>query len=255
MNTQIFGLAVPFLGTFLGSACVFLLKNELNKGLQKALNGFAGGIMLAASVWSLIIPSIESSEALGRFQFIPAVVGFLVGIAFLLVLDKMVERLVISKGASDDAKKNAMLMLAVTLHNIPEGMAVGVALVGALSENASIPNAVAITLSTGIAIQNFPEGAIISMPLSAGGESKGKSFLMGALSGAVEPIAAVLTLALAGFVIPILPYVLSFAAGAMVYVVIMELVPEMQEEPRSSIGIIALSLGFCIMMALDVALG
>lgn len=259
MNLKIFlGIVLPFAGTLLGAACVFLLKKGINDKIQRALTGFAGGVMVAASIWSLIIPAMESSSAMGRFAFIPAVVGVWVGMLFLLFLDKAIPHMHLTnevEGPKTKLKKNTMLMLAVTLHNIPEGMAVGVALAGAIYNQGNITPAAALTLSLGIAIQNFPEGAIISMPISASGESKGKSFLMGMLSGIVEPIAAVITILLAGLVVPILPYLLSFAAGAMIYVVIEELIPEMSEPPHSNIGTILFAFGFTVMMALDVALG
>ena len=225
------GILIPFIGTTAGSACVFFLRGELKPGVQKAFLGFASGVMVAASVWSLLIPAMEMSDGLGRLAFLPAVTGFLLGMAFLLFLDMVVPHLHMDtdqpEGAKSNWKKSTMLVLAVTLHNIPEGMAVGVAFAGMLAKSESITLAGAMALSLGIAIQNFPEGAIISMPLRAEGESKGKAFLGGVLSGVVEPIGAVLTIIAAQLIIPALPYLLSFAAGAMLYVVVEELIPEM----------------------------
>lgn len=260
MNHKIIlGLILPFAGTVIGALGVFLLKHSINIRLQKSLNGFAGGVMVAASVWSLLIPAMESSaERMGKLAFIPAVIGLWLGVCFLLLIDKITPHIYSinnSKNEKTKISKNAMLMLAVTLHNIPEGMAVGVALAGAMFDRGSITPAAALTLSMGIAIQNFPEGAIISMPLSASGLSKKRAFFMGVLSGAVEPVASVLTILLAGLVVPVLPYFLSFAAGAMLYVVVEELIPEISEPPHTAIGTIMFSLGFTLMMALDVALG
>lgn len=253
------GVMIPFIGTTLGAACVFFMKNEMKPLVQKGLLGFASGVMIAASVWSLLIPSMEMSEEMGRFAFVPAAAGFLLGIAFLLLMDRLVPHLHLDsdspEGVRSGLKKSTMLVFAVTLHNIPEGMAVGVAFAGALSENAALSAAGAFTLSIGIAIQNFPEGAIISMPLSAEGMGKKKAFMMGMLSGAVEPIGAALTILLAAFVRPLLPYFLSFAAGAMLYVVVEELIPEASEGEHSNIATIGFAVGFLIMMILDVALG
>ncbi len=258
MNT-IIGILLPFAGTALGSACVFLLKEQMGIKTEKIFSGFAGGVMVAASIWSLLIPSIEQSESMGKMSFIPAASGFLIGIAFLLLLDKIVPHLHQStnedEGVKNNLKDTTKLMLAVTLHNIPEGIAVGVVYAGLLAENTTVSLSGAIALSIGIAIQNFPEGAIISMPLQTRGVSKCKSFLMGTLSGAVEPIASVITIFLASVMLPALPYLLSFAAGAMMYVVIEELIPEMSQGEHSNIGVIAFSLGFALMMILDVALG
>ena len=253
------GILIPFIGTTAGSACVFFLRGELKPGVQKAFLGFASGVMVAASVWSLLIPAMEMSDGLGRLAFLPAVTGFLLGMAFLLFLDMVVPHLHMDtdqpEGAKSNWKKSTMLVLAVTLHNIPEGMAVGVAFAGMLAKSESITLAGAMALSLGIAIQNFPEGAIISMPLRADGESKRKAFLGGVLSGVVEPVGAVMTILVAQQVIPALPYLLSFAAGAMLYVVVEELIPEMSQGQHSNIGTLFFALGFSLMMILDVALG
>ncbi len=257
---QIFlGLAIPFLGTTLGAAMVFLMKKEMNKKVEKILLGFASGVMIAASVWSLLIPSIEMAETQGKVAWIPAAIGFLLGIVFLLVLDSVVPHMHLesekSEGMKSKLKKTTMMVFAVTLHNIPEGMAVGVTFAGALAQNAGITMAGAFALAVGIAIQNFPEGAIISMPLKSEGVSKPKAFLYGTLSGIVEPIGAIITILLTNAVVPILPYLLSFAAGAMIYVVVEELIPESQAGEHSNIGTIGVAIGFTIMMILDVALG
>ena len=252
-------ILIPFLGTSLGSAVVLFSKGELNQKLQKFLLGFASGVMIAASIWSLLIPSIEMAESQNIVAWIPATVGFLIGIGFLLLLDSVIPHMHLDsdnpEGVRSSLSKNTMLVLAVTLHNIPEGMAVGVMYAGFLAGNAQITAASALVLSLGIAIQNFPEGAIISMPLRAEGESKGKAFLGGVLSGVVEPIGAVLTILAAQLVIPALPYLLSFAAGAMLYVVVEELIPEMSQGKHSNIGTIFFAVGFSVMMTLDVALG
>ena len=252
-------LAIPFLGTVLGSATVFLIKNEIDKKVQKLLLGFASGIMTAASIWSLIIPSMDMAESQGQIAWVPAAVGFALGITFLLILDSVIPHLhVVSKkpeGIKAKLKNSTMLVFAVTLHNIPEGMAVGVTAAGALMGNAGISIAGALVLAIGIAIQNFPEGAIISMPLKSEGLSKSKAFFYGALSGIVEPIGAIITILLTNLITPILPYLLSFAAGAMIYVVVEELIPESQEGKHSNIGTIGVALGFIVMMILDVALG
>ena len=260
MRINIFeGILIPFAGTTLGAACVFFLRKTLGKSVQRALAGFAAGIMVAASIWSLLIPAIEQSENMGTLSFIPAVVGFWIGILFLLALDHLIPHLHIGSDQAEGPKsrlgRTTMMVLAVTLHNIPEGMAVGVMYAGFLAENAQITATSALALSIGIAIQNFPEGAIISMPLRAEGESKGKAFLGGVLSGVVEPIGAVLTILAAQLVIPALPYLLSFAAGAMLYVVVEELIPEMSQGQHSNIGTIFFAVGFSLMMILDVALG
>ena len=255
----VFGVLIPFIGTSLGAFCVFFMKKEMNKTIQRALTGFAAGVMTAASVWSLIIPSLEQSDNLEKFSFVPATIGFWLGILFLLVLDKSIPHLHMDANKAEGPKsrfsKTTMLLLAVTLHNIPEGMAVGVLYAGYLSGSANITASAALALSLGIAIQNFPEGAIISMPLHAEGSNKMRSFAGGVLSGTVEPIAAVLTILLAGFIIPAMPYLLSFAAGAMIYVVVEELIPEMSSGEHSNIGVLMFSLGFTVMMILDVALG
>ncbi len=257
---QIFlGLAIPFLGTTLGAAMVFLMKKEMNKKVEKILLGFASGVMIAASVWSLLIPSIEMAETQGKVAWIPAAIGFLLGIVFFLVLDSVVPHMHLEsekpEGMKSKLKKTTMMVFAVTLHNIPEGMAVGVTFAGALAQNAGITMAGAFALAVGIAIQNFPEGAIISMPLKSEGVSKSKAFLYGTLSGIVEPIGAIITILLTNTVVPILPYLLSFAAGAMIYVVVEELIPESQAGEHSNIGTIGVAIGFTIMMILDVALG
>ena len=253
------GLLLPFLGTTLGAACVFFMKGQMKPLVQKMLLGFASGVMVAASVWSLLIPAMDMSEEMGKYAFIPAAAGFLLGILFLLGMDRAVPHVHMgaecAEGPKCSLKKTTMLVLAVTLHNIPEGMAVGVVFAGMLSQNTEITVAGAFALSVGIAIQNFPEGAIISMPLKSEGTGKGKAFLYGMLSGAVEPVAAVITILLAGFITPVLPYLLSFAAGAMLYVVVEELIPEASEGEHSNIGTIGFAAGFVLMMILDVALG
>ena len=254
------GVFVPFLGTALGAGCVFFLKNQLRPLVQKSLLGFASGVMVAASVWSLLIPAMDASEHMGKLAFVPAAVGFLLGIFFLLLMDKVIPHLHMgsteAEGPHVKLKKTTMLVLAVTLHNIPEGMAVGVVFAGMLAEQSEITLAGAMALSIGIAIQNFPEGAIISMPLrSESGVSKGKAFLYGALSGIVEPAAALLTILLFGLINPMLPYLLAFAAGAMIYVVVEELIPEASQGEHSNIGTIGFAVGFVLMMILDVALG
>lgn len=254
------GLLIPFLGTTLGAACVFFLKNELHRLVQKGLLGFASGVMVAASVWSLLIPSIDMAEpAMGKLSFVPAAVGFILGIFFLLAMDRVIPHLHLNddkpEGLPSQLKKTTMLVLAVTLHNIPEGMAVGVAFAGLLTESGGITVAGALALSVGIAIQNFPEGAIISLPLKSEGGSKKKAFVYGMASGIVEPIAATITILLAGLITPLLPYLLAFAAGAMVYVVVEELLPEASEGEHSNISTLGFAAGFMIMMILDVALG
>ncbi len=253
------GLLLPLFGTVFGAAMVFFMRKEMNLKVEKLLLGFASGVMIAASVWSLLIPSIDMAKEQGKIAWLPATLGFLLGMLFLLLLDSLVPHIHLDQqkpeGVKANLKKTTMLVLAVTLHNIPEGMAVGVAFAGALAENAGISMAGAITLSIGIAIQNFPEGTIISMPLKSEGTSKTKAFLLGALSGVVEPIAAVFTILLAGFVVPVLPYLLSFAAGAMIYVVVEELIPESQSGNHTNIGTMGVAFGFVLMMILDVALG
>lgn len=252
-------MTLPFLGTALGAGCVFFLKKEMNKTLQRGLAGFAAGVMVAASVWSLLIPALEQCEDMGKLSFIPAVIGFLLGIAFLLLLDHIIPHLHAgneeAEGPKSNLKKTTMLVLAVTLHNIPEGMAVGVVFAGWLSGVEEITLMGAFALALGIAIQNFPEGAIISMPLISEGVSKTKAFLYGVLSGIVEPMGVLLTVLIAGSIIPLIPYCLSFAAGAMMYVVVEELIPEMAEGEHSHLGTIVFAIGFVLMMILDVALG
>lgn len=253
------GLLLPFIGTALGAATVFLLRQEISPRIQKLLLGFASGVMIAASVWSLLLPSIEISERQSALPWLPAAVGFLGGIAFLLLLDTLIPHLHINsdepEGIAAKLKRSTKLMLAVTLHNIPEGMAVGVVLAGAMSGNTGISVAGAMTLSLGIAIQNFPEGAIISMPLKAEGIRKGRAFLYGMLSGIVEPIAGIITILLIDLVMPLLPYLLAFAAGAMIYVVVEELIPESQSGRHSNIATIGVAIGFVLMMVLDIAFG
>lgn len=255
----ILGLIIPFLGTTIGASMVFLLKDKLNDKIQKVLLGFASGVMIAASIWSLITPAIEMSENL-TFPWLPAAVGFLLGVGFLLLLDTVIPHMHLNSNevegiqGKNKLKKSTMLVFAVTLHNIPEGMAVGVVLAGAYYENAGLTMMGALALSIGIALQNLPEGAIISMPLLGEGYTKPKAFMLGALSGIVEPIAAVITILLTKYIEPVLPYLLSFAAGAMIYVVVEELIPEAQEGKHSNLATIALSLGFVLMMILDIAL-
>ena len=253
------GILIPFAGTSLGAACVLFMKRNLNIKVQKALTGFAAGVMVAASIWSLLIPAIEQSQSMGKLSFVPAVIGFWVGILFLLLLDKTIPHLHMNSNEAEGPhvklKKTTMLVLAVTLHNIPEGMAVGVVFAAMLMPNSEISSMGALALAIGIAIQNFPEGAIISMPLCAEGENKPRAFINGVLSGIVEPIGAILTILAAGFIVPALPYLLSFAAGAMLYVVVEELIPEMLQGKHSNIGTVLFAVGFSLMMVLDVALG
>ena len=254
-----FGLMIPFVGTMLGSACVFFMKRELKPLVQKAFLGFASGVMVAAAVWSLLIPAMDMSEGMKKLAFVPAAVGFLLGIGFLLLMDRAVPHLHLgseeAEGPRVALKKTTMLVLAVTLHNIPEGLSAGAVFAGALAGNETVTIAGAFALAIGIAIQNFPEGAIISMPLRGAGAGRGKAFLYGALSGIVEPLAGLVTLLLASRITPALPYLLAFAAGAMIYVVVEELIPEASEGEHSNIGTIAFALGFTLMMILDVALG
>lgn len=253
-------LLLPFLGTALGAAMVFLLRGKMSDLLRKLLLGFASGVMVAASIWSLLIPSLEMGNEAGGITWLPAAVGFVLGILFLLLLDTLIPHLHIGADKPEGMTRNCqwkrttMLSVAVTLHNIPEGMAVGVILASAMAEGAAIPMSAAWALAIGIAIQNFPEGAILSMPLHSEGMSKGKSFLIGALSGIVEPIASILTILLIGFISPALPYLLAFAAGAMMYVVVEELIPEAQAEPHSNIPTLGFTVGFVLMMILDSAL-
>ncbi|WP_100065787.1 ZIP family metal transporter [Miniphocaeibacter massiliensis] len=256
---MLFILLIPFLGTTLGSACVYFMKKEMNATLHKTLLGFAAGVMVAASVWSLLIPAMDLSKDMGKLSFIPAAVGFMLGIFFLLILDKIIPHIHAGEDKPEGLKshfgKSTMLILAVTLHNIPEGMAVGILYAGYISGNASISFSAALSLAIGIAIQNFPEGAIISMPLRSEGLTKNRSFIYGSLSGIVEPIGAGLTILAASLVEPVLPYLLSFAAGAMIYVVVEELIPESAEGGHSNIAVIGFAVGFTLMMILDVALG
>lgn len=252
------GLIIPFIGTTAGAAMVFLLRDQLTQKVQKSLTGFAAGVMVAASFWSLLAPALEEAENMGKFAFVPAAVGFLIGMGFLLLLDVITPHMHMDneeEGPKSGLKRTTKLILAVTLHNIPEGMAVGVVFAGWLYGTSNITMASALALSIGIAIQNFPEGAIVSMPLRAAGETRAKAFRLGVLSGIVEPIGGFLTILAASFVIPVLPYLLSFAAGAMLYVVVEELIPEMSAGEHTDIGVLAFAFGFTLMMALDVALG
>ena len=262
MSTVFTGLLIPFLGTAAGSACVFFLRKDLRPGVQRALTGFAAGVMVAASIWSLIVPAIEQSSGKGRWAFLPAFTGFWLGILFLLLLDHAIPHLHRSVDRSDRPEgpksrldRTVMMVLAVTLHNIPEGMAVGVIYAGLISGSANITAGGALALALGIAIQNFPEGAIISMPLFAEGKSRLRSFWLGAASGAVEPLFGGLTVLVATLAVPAMPYLLSFAAGAMLYVVVEELIPEMSAGEHSNVGVVFFAVGFSVMMALDVALG
>lgn len=260
MNGLTIGILLPFMGTMLGSACVFLIrKNRIPDLMQKTLSGFAAGVMVAASVWSLLIPSVEMTGKVGFASIFPAIVGFLFGIFFLLFLDSVVPHQHIDSSQSEGPKshfsKSTKLFFAVTLHNLPEGMAVGVALAAAMGNSTYMPMAGAIALAVGIAIQNFPEGAIVSMPMHTAGNSRGKSFVLGTLSGIVEPIGTILTITLASIILPALPYLLAFAAGAMIYVVVEELIPETQQGKHSNMGTIGFAIGFVLMMALDVLLG
>lgn len=253
------GILIPFLGTSLGAACVFVMKNQMRAVVERALTGFAAGVMVAASIWSLLIPAMEQAETLGRFAFLPAAAGFWIGTLFLLVLDHIIPHLhrfaSEAEGPASHLARTTMMVLAVTIHNIPEGMAVGIVYAGSVLGNGSTSAGAAMALSLGIAIQNFPEGAIISMPLHANGQGKGKAFLGGVLSGAVEPLGALAMIAFASAFLPAMPYLLSFAAGAMMYVVVEELIPEMSSGEHSNIGVLLFAVGFTLMMALDVALG
>ena len=257
---QVFiGVLIPFLGTSLGAAMVFLIRHALRDDVQRALTGFASGVMVAASVWSLLIPALEQSASMGVWSFLPAVIGFWIGVLFLLALDHLIPHLhqnsAAAEGPASKLQRTTMMVLAVTLHNIPEGMAVGVVYAGWLMGSSQITAMGALSLAIGIAIQNFPEGAIISMPLRAEGMSCPKAFLSGVLSGVVEPVGAVLTIWGASLIVPALPYLLSFAAGAMLYVVVEELIPEMSQGTHSNIGTVFFAVGFSLMMVLDVALG
>lgn len=253
------GVFIPFLGTVLGSACVFFMSKNLNRSIQRIMTGFAAGVMVAAAVWSLLIPALEQSASKGKLAFVPAAAGFLIGIFFLLLLDRVIPHLHMNsdeaEGPKSSLSKTAKLVLAVTLHNIPEGMAVGVVYAGLLYGGGEMTEAGAFVLAVGIAVQNFPEGAIISMPLRSEGVGKTKSFLYGVLSGAAEPLGALLTIFAAGFFVPAMPYLLSFAAGAMLYVVVEEMIPEMSEGKHSNLGTVSFAAGFALMMILDVALG
>ena len=250
---------IPFVGTTLGAGCVFFVKGRLNMRLQRIFTGFAAGVMVAASVWSLLIPSLESAGNMGKWAFVPAIAGFWLGVIFLALMDKAVPHLHINSDAAEGPKsslqRTTMMILALVLHNIPEGMAVGVLYAGATAENTEITVAAALVLSLGIAIQNFPEGAIISIPLHGEGMKKTKAFTYGMLSGIVEPIAAIVTILVAEIVVPALPYMLGFAAGAMIYVVVEELIPEMSEGEHSHLGTFMFMLGFSVMMVMDVVLG
>lgn len=255
----ILGVLIPLIGTTLGSACVFFLKGEIGDKLQKVLLGFAAGVMVAASVWSLLIPAMDMSADMGKLSFLPALIGFLLGMGFLLIMDSVIPHMHVGsdepEGTKSKLQKTTMLLLAVAIHNFPEGAACGAIFAGVLTGETDVTMAGAIALSIGIAIQNIPEGAIISMPLRGHGVSKGKAFFYGTMSGVVEPIGAILAIMLASLVTPILPYMLSFAAGAMIYVVVEELIPETSEGAHSNLGTIAFAIGFSIMMVLDVALG
>ena len=260
MENILIGALIPLIGTTLGASCVFVMKKELNELVNKGLTGFASGVMIAASVWSLIIPAINMSSDMGKLAFLPATIGLVIGIAFMFILDRIIPHLHYSNDEAEGfnhnkMRKTTMLVLAVVLHNIPEGMAVGAVLSGVLAENSMVTWAGAIALSIGIAIQNFPEGAIISMPLRGRGMSKFKSFSCGFLSGVVEPIGALLTVMFSQFILPLIPYLLTIAAGAMIYVVVEELIPESSSGEESDLGTICFALGFIIMMILDVALG
>lgn len=259
MFQSLSAIFIPFIGTVIGSACVFFLKGEMSRKLQRSLTGFAAGVMVAASVWSLIIPAMDQSAHMGKLAFVPAFVGVWGGFIFLLIMDSVIPHLHLNddcpEGAPCNLGKSTMMVLAVALHNLPEGMAVGVVVAGWLTGNESISYAAALALSLGIALQNLPEGAIISMPLKSNGMKSGKAFTYGAVSGAVEPLGAIITILLANLVVPALPYLLSFSAGAMIYVVVEELIPEMSEGEHSNIGTIFFAVGFTLMMVLDVALG
>ena len=260
METSVLqGVLLPFLGTSLGAGCVLFLRGEMNRNLQRGMTGFAAGVMVAASVWSLLIPSMDHAAGMGKLAFLPAVVGFLLGIGFLLLLDTITPHMHINQNTAEgpvsSLSKTTMLLLAVTLHNIPEGMAVGVVYAGWITGEVEITAMAALTLALGIALQNFPEGAIISMPLAGKGMRRVKAFTLGVISGVVEPVAAVATILFSRQIIPVLPYLLSFAAGAMIYVVVEELIPEMSGGEHSNLGTIAFALGFGLMMTLDVVLG
>ena len=248
---SIIGILIPFVGTSFGSSFVLFMKKNLSEKFQKIMVGFAAGVMIAASIWSLILPSVEMAEKQKIITWVPATIGLVLGVMFLIIINKMADKIQEKR----NGKKLNMLLFSVTLHNIPEGMAVGVGFAAVLAGNSGIEMFEAMLLAIGIAIQNIPEGAIISMPLKVSGESKKKSFLYGVLSGVVEPIAAVVTVMLINIVVPVLPYLLSFAAGAMIYVVIEELIPEIHEGKKSVLGVVGFLLGFIVMMVLDIALG
>lgn len=252
-------LLIPFLGTTLGAACVFILRRPLAINAERALLGFAAGVMVAASVWGLLVPSIDSSAELGELSFLPALAGFWVGTLFMLLLDHAIPHLHLQAGKEEGPhthlRRTTLLVLAVTIHNIPEGIAVGVVFAGWLAGSSSITLAGATALAIGIAVQNFPEGIIISLPLHAEGNSRMKSFLLGVGPGAVEPLAAILVIAASGALVPLMPYLLGFAAGVMIYVVVEELIPEASAGEHSNLGTIMFAVGFTLMMALDVALG
>ncbi|MBQ8293368.1 MAG: ZIP family metal transporter [Bacilli bacterium] len=259
MFETIFSVIIPFIGTVLGAATVFFVRKRLSDNVQRAFSGFAAGVMVAAAIWSLILPSFDASADMGKLSFIPVIIGLWLGFLFLMILDKVVPHVHIdsdeTEGPKCNFKKSTMTALAVALHNLPEGMAVGIVLASAQDETSVVPLSMAIALAIGIAIQNFPEGAIISLPLHDCGIKRSKTFLLGVLSGIVEPLGAVLTLLLASFITPILPYMLSFAAGAMIYVVVEELIPEMSKGKHSHIGTIFFAIGFSLMMILDIILG
>jgi len=257
----IIGLTIPFLGTILGSACVYLIKDKINQTLQKTLLGFASGVMVAASIWSLIIPAINQSESMGKLDFVPAAIGVAVGMLFLFLIDKITPHIHIhndikeKEGPKSSFKDNTMLFLAITIHNIPEGMAVGIIFAGYLANNVVISSSAALALAIGIAIQNFPEGVVVSLPFRIEGRSKNKALLFGTLSGVGEPIAAAITIAISYYISPAMPYLLAFAAGAMFYVVVEELIPEASTEPHSNGAVLGFGFGFILMMILDIVLG
>ena len=259
MTTLAIGLLIPLIGTMLGASFVFFMKHDMPEQLQKALLGFASGVMVAASVWSLLIPAIEMSHDEGAIQVVPAAVGFLLGMGFLLLIDELTPHLHVGSDKPEGLKarlsRTAMLALAVTIHNLPEGMAVGVVFAGAQDSEAEISLMGALAMSIGIAIQNIPEGAIISMPMRAAGNSRWKSFFIGSLSGVVEPVGGLLIILLASLFLPAMPYLLAFAAGAMLYVVVEELIPEASQGIHSNLSTIGFAIGFVLMMALDVVLG
>jgi ZIP family zinc transporter len=253
------GILLPFIGTTLGAATVFLFKNEINPKLRKFLFGFAAGVMIAASIWSLILPAAELAVKYGQPEWLPPVVGFVAGMLFLLALDTFVPHQHVAcekpEGVASNLKKSNLLFMSVTLHNVPEGMAVGAVFAGLLATGAEMTLAAALSLSIGIALQNFPEGSIVSLPLKTEGKTKAQAFLFGAASGIVEPIAALVTIAFSSIITPVLGYLLAFAAGAMIYVVVEELIPESQDGKHSNIATLGVMLGFAIMMVLDMALG